>query len=233
MAKKEFNLDNLMSLGIDSCNRRLYCGDCTVPSDEDSGEISTRSIERIVRALHQLVNEDPQKPIELYMSSGGGDPYAMLRLYDEILACPCPVRFIGGGIIQSSATWIMCACDERLLFPNTTIMVHDGTESVKGNHTDTKIAMAEAVRLQDMLCEVYAANSKMPKSFWQEICQRDLFISAEEAIKLGLADGLINPKNRTQFRQMRQANLDKMLSVVDQEALINQLFARINLRHKP
>jgi ATP-dependent Clp protease protease subunit len=219
---------DVVETGLDVDRRRIYFGICTDPTLEDIGEVTTRSIELAVRALHVLVNADPHKPIELYMNSSGGDPYAMLRLYDEILSCPCPVKFFGGGIIQSSATWIMCACDERYLFPNTTVMIHDGTESIKGTHTDTKIELAEAVRLQDMLYDVYAANSKMPKSFWQDVCQRDLYLTAAETCQLGLADSIIQPKNRSAFRERRDVHLAKPLSSNEKDELTDRLLARIS-----
>jgi len=229
MAKTE--LDDLLYYGLDSRRRCIYFGDCTDQALEDAGEVSTRSIELAVRALHRLASEDSEKPISLYMCSAGGDPYAMLRLHDEILACPCPVKFFGGGIIMSSATWIMAVCDERYLHPSTTVMVHDGTEGFEGTHTDAKIAMSEAVRLQEMLYDVYAANSKMPRSFWEDVCQRDLFLTAEEAIKLGLADKLIEPKNRDRFRKARTSTLKKSVPAVDLDGLVNKLYKRVN-RHK-
>lgn len=219
--------ENILETGLNLHQRRIYFGVCTDPTLEDIGEVTTRSIEHCVRALHLLIADNPQKPIELWMSSGGGDPYAMLRLVDEILSCPCPVKFFGGGIIQSSATWIMCVCDERYLFPNTTVMVHDGTESVKGTHTDTKIELAEAVRLQDMLYDMYATNSKMPKSFWQDVCQRDLYLSAEEACQLGLADKIIEPINRTAFRKSRSAHLATPITAQEKDELVNRLLIRV------
>jgi ATP-dependent Clp protease protease subunit len=230
MAKTE--LDDLLYSGVDSKNRRIYFGDYTDQADLEVGEVTSRSVESAVRALHHMLNEDSQKPIELHMSSPGGDPYQMLRLYDEILACPCPVKFIGGGIIASSATWIMCACDERYLHPNTTVMVHDGTEGYEGTHTDAKVAMAEAVRLQDKLYDIYAANSRMPREFWEDVCQRDLYLTAEEALKLGLADKIVEPAHRASFRKARNAALKKSPEPVEMSALMDKLRMRVN-RHKP
>ncbi len=226
-------LDDYLSYGVDSKNRRIYFGDCTYQAGEESGEVTQRSIELAVRALHRLVSEGPGRPIELHMNSPGGDPYAMLRLYDEILACPCQVKFFGGGIIQSSATWIMATCDERYLHPNTTVMVHDGSEYYEGTHTDTKIAMNEAVRLQDMLYDVYAANSRMPRSFWEDVCQRDLYLTADETIKLGLADKIIEPKKRGNLRKARMAQLKKSPPHVEMESLVHKLYTRVNRHNVP
>lgn len=231
MAKTE--LDDFLSYGIDTARRRIYFGDCINQAEEESGEVSQRSVELAVRALHRLVAEGPGKPIELHMNSPGGDPYAMLRLYDEILSCPCQVKFYGGGIIQSSATWIMCACDERYLYPNTTVMVHDGTEGFEGTHTDVKIANKESIRLQNLLYEIYAANSRMPKSFWEDVCQRDLYLTAVETIKLGLADKIIEPKKRGNLRKTRVAALKKAPPHVEMEALVNELYLRVNRHNVP
>lgn len=231
MAKTE--LDDYLDYGVDSAKRRIYFGDCINQAGEESGEVSQRSVELAVRALHRLVNEGPGKPIELHMNSPGGDPYAMLRLHDEILACPCQVKFIGGGIIQSSATWIMAVCDERYLHPNTTVMVHDGTEGFEGTHTDVKISQAESLRLQNLLYDIYAANSRMPRSFWEDVCQRDLYLTAEETIKLGLADKIIEPRKRGNLRKSRVATMKKAPAHVEMEELMHRLYARVNRHNVP
>jgi ATP-dependent Clp protease protease subunit len=223
-------ISDYLNFGIDNVQRRIYFGDCIDRAEEESGEVTQRSIELAVRALHQLESEDPGKPIELYMNSPGGDPYAMLRLYDAILSSSCQIKFFGGGMIASSATWIMAICDERYLFPNTTVMVHDGTEYFDGTHTDVKIAVSESKRLQDLLYDVYAANSRMPRSFWEDVCQRDLFLTAEETIKLGLADKIIEPKKRGNLRKLRIASLKKSPSHNEMETLVHKLYGRVN-RH--
>lgn len=226
MAKTE--LDNFLSYGIDSARRRIYFGDCIETGDEDNGDMTQRSVELAVRALHRLVAEGPGKPIELHMNSGGGDPYAMLRLHDEILSCSCQVKFFGGGVIQSSATWIMAVCDERYLYPNATVMVHDGSEGFEGTHTDAQVAMAEAKRLQDLLYDIYAANSRMPRAFWADVCQRDLYLTAQETVTLGLADKIVEPKKRGNLRKLRQAAFKKPVSQTDMSDLTKKMYARVN-----
>lgn len=222
------HLDDFLSYGVDSAKRRIYFGELLDNAEEECSDFTQRSVELAVRCLHRLVAEGPNKPIELHMNSAGGDPYAMLRLYDEILSCSCQIKFFGGGIIQSSATWIMAACDERYLYPNTTVMVHDGNEGVEATHTDAQIAMAEAKRLQDMLYDIYAANSRMPRAFWEEVCQRDLYLTAEEAIKLGLADKIVEPRKRGNLRKMRQAALKKHPEHSEMVDLLKKLYARVN-----
>lgn len=220
-------IDNLI-YGIDLKNRRLYFGVGLDWTEESVGDFTQASIELAIRALHKMVSDAPGKPIEIHMNSYGGDPYAMLRLYDEILACPCQVKFFGGGAIMSAATWIMAVCDERYLHQNATVMVHDGSEGYDGKHTDVQITASEMKRLQDKLYDIYEANSRMPKEFWQDVCQRDLYLTASEAVSLGLADKLIEPKKRGNLRKMRQASMKKAPETGEMRKLVNELYKRIN-----
>lgn len=227
MADKSDLTDSLI-YGIDIKGRRIYFGVPTDTGDETLGSFSQASVELAIRCIHKMVQDAPGKPIEIHMNSYGGDPYAMLRLYDEILSCPCQVKFYGGGAIMSAATWIMVACDERYLYPHATIMVHDGSEGYEGKHTDVQINAAESKRLQNILYDIYATNSRMPKDFWQDICQRDLYLSADEAIALGMADKIVEPKKRGNLRKIRQSTLKRTPDTSEMKKLIHRLYNRVN-----
>lgn len=220
--------DNL-AYGVDLKNRRIYFGVNLDSGDvNESTDFTMSSVEYAVRALHRMSTEAPNKPIEIHMCSYGGDPYAMLRLYDEIHASPCQIKFFGSGAIMSSATWIMAGCDERLLHPNATIMVHDGSDGFDGKHTDHQIQAAEMKRLQDKLYEIYAENSRMPAEFWADVCQRDLYLTASEAVSLGLADKVIEPKKRGNLRKARYAALKKEPETKEMNKLLKDIYTRIN-----
>lgn len=220
--------DNL-AYGVDIKNRRIYFGVNLDTADVgESTDFTLSSVEYAVRALHRMATDAPGKPIEIHMCSYGGDPYAMLRLYDEIHACPCQIKFFGSGAIMSSATWIMAGSDERYLHPNATVMVHDGSDGFEGKHTDGQIQAAEMKRLQDKLYEIYADNSRMPVEFWADVCQRDLYLTASEAVSLGLADKVIEPKKRGNLRKVRYAALKKEPETKEMNKLLKDLYTRIN-----
>ena len=220
--------DNL-AYGVDLKNRRIYFGvNLDTEDSDDSTSFTMSSVEYAVRAMHRMVSDAPTKPIEIHMCSYGGDPYAMLRLHDEILACPCQVKFYGAGAIMSAATWIMAICDERYLHPNTTVMIHDGSDGFEGKHTDQLIHAGEAKRLQDLLYDIYTENSRMPKEFWEDVCQRDLYMTADEAVSVGLADKVIEPKKRGNLRKMRYAALKKQPDTKEMNKLIKDMYGRIN-----
>lgn len=227
MADKSELTDSLL-YGIDLKNRRIYFGACLDTSEENPGDFTQASIELAIRSLHKMSLDAPGKPIEIHMNSYGGDPYAMLRLYDEILSCPCQVKFFGSGAIMSAATWILVVCDERYLQPHTTVMVHDGSEEYGGKHTDVQITAAEMKRLQDLLYDIYTANTRMPKEFWQDVCQRDLYLSASEAVSLGMADKIVEPKKRGNLRKMRQASMKKAPESGEMKKLVGDIYNRVN-----
>lgn len=129
---------------------------------------------------------------------------------------------------MSAATWILVACDERYLYPHTTVMVHDGSEGYEGKHTDVQITAAEMKRLQDLLYDIYTANTRMPKEFWQDVCQRDLYLSASEAVSLGMADKIVEPKKRGNLRKMRQAAMKKAPETAEMKKLIGEIYTRVN-----
>ena len=227
MADKSDLTDSLI-YGIDLKTRRIYFG---VPIDgtaEDPGDFNQASIELAIRSIHKMALDAPGKPIEIHMNSYGGDPYAMLRLYDEILSCPCQIKFFGGGAIMSAATWIMVVCDERYLYPHATVMVHDGSDGFEGKHTDTQIFALEMRRLQDVLYDIYTTNTRMPKEFWQDVCQRDLYLTASEAVSLVMVDKIIEPKKRGNLRKARQAALKKTPDSVEMKKLLTDIYSRIN-----
>lgn len=227
MAEKTELSDQLI-YGIDFKARRIHFGIGLDHSEEDPGGFSGASVEMAVRAIHKMIQDAPSKPIEIHMNSYGGDPYAMLYLVDVILSSPCQFKFFGGGAIMSSATWVMAVCDERWLYPNATVMIHDGSDSASDmKHTDKLIDAKEARRLQDKLNKIYAENSRMPEEFWADIVQRDVYLVPEEAIMLGLADKIVEYKKRGNLRKTRQLILNKKPDNKDFKKLIKDIYARI------
>jgi ATP-dependent Clp protease protease subunit len=214
--------------GVDFKNRRIFFGNL---GSESANEIAWDTVETVIRAIHKL-SENSQKPIELHMSSPGGSALEMLRLYDVIQSCPCQIKFFGGGEIASAATWIMAGCDERYLYPNTRICIHDspsiGTDEVPTKITDRKIWEEEDVKIQDMCNRIFADNSRMPVEFWEVVVKRDLWLSAEEAITLGLADKIIEPKKRGNLRRARIALLNKNVDPKSLRKLVKSIGERIH-----
>jgi len=168
-------------------------------------------------------------PIEIHMRSWGGSPHDMLALYDMIQESSCKFIFYGRGKLMSAATWIMCGCDERYVSKHTRIMLHDGNDEFMGKQTDFQIYADEGARYQTMLNEIYAENSFYPKKFWDNFVRRDLYITPEEAVKMGLIENIIPYKKRGNFRRTRARTFANVPTKTAVKRLINKLGRRIKL----
>lgn len=233
MASKT-ELDTLLVYGVDEKNRRIFFGHAlsTEDSDSNSSEITQGSVSYAVRAMMRMASDKPRTPIEIHMSSYGGDTHAMRYLRDIILTLPCQVKFYGGGPIMSSATWIMAVCDERYLYPSARIMIHDIKDSMEDGVTNVKIATEELAFLQDELEQDYADNSRMDKKFWSAISSRDTYLSAEEAVMLGIADEVIPYKKRGNLRRKRIHHLKKKLHHLTIKSLVKKIMERARIPAK-
>ena len=231
MAEKSEILENILLHGIDLKNRRIYFGALSISEDDEGSDFTWRSVERAIRAIHIMEAEAPKKPIELHMCSSGGSTYALLRLYDAIQLSSTQIKFYGSGVIASAATWIMAGCDERYLYPNTRILIHDsspgGFAEVPEKLSDRYIDTDEERRLQDRLNQIYVDNSRMPLEFWNEMVKRDMWLSAEETISLGLADKIVEYKKRGNLRRMRVAQLQKAPEGKEFNQLLKRLKDRV------
>ncbi len=233
--KAQDALENYLIYGLHIPNRKIYFGVVSSADGEpgDQSDFGHCSVALAIRAIDLMVDMN-SKPIEIHMCSYGGDPYFMMALKDKILESPVKFKFYGRGRISSAATWIMAVCDERYLSEDTTIMVHNGGtwrdgESGETKMTDQSIEAEEDERLQDRLNELYAQNSKFPKSFWDLIVQRDCYMTAEEAVMLGLADEIVAPKRRLSFRKKRQAHLASTPSKRQMDVLVKRLLKRVKM----
>ncbi len=222
----KIDIDKILRDGIDFKERRIYFGSI---EDIDKGSgFCWGTVESTIRALHKMSSVS-KKPIEIHMSSFGGDVSAMLRLYDAIQECPCQIKFYGSGEIQSSATWIMAGCDERYLSKNTCVMLHKGSGGINidGNEVDLQIDAQNNALLVKKLNQMFADNSRMPVEFWDEMTSRDLHLSAEEAIMLGLADKIVEYKKRGNLRKSRINSLKQPVDKTDMRKLLNTLGKRL------
>jgi len=222
------NLEYLIESGIDEKARKIYLGH---PNQdvESYGDVDMASISRTIRAINKFSSDAPHRPIELYVSSYGGDAYAMIGLIDTILACPSQIRFVGYGAVMSSAAWIMSVCDHRSLHENTSVLLHDGVDLFEGKNTDIKIEANESFRLQNLLEKVLAENSRMPANFWHDILKRDVYLTATEALALGICDEIIMPKKRGNLRKSRQHAMNVPQSKHKITKLVKSIFDRTGL----
>ena len=85
-----------------------------------------------VRAIHHFKYMNPRKQITIKLNTMGGEEGAMWGIYDEMKACRCPIKVIASGSCMSAGTIIIQAGTKRVLRPNCTYMIHDGSDGYGG-----------------------------------------------------------------------------------------------------
>lgn len=228
MARNSKDIDFLqtyLSYGIDILHRRIYLG---YLEGSEENDIGFETITLAIRAIDKMLDFS-NKPIEIHACSYGGDPYQSLALVDKILESPCQFKFYGRGAIMSAATVLMAVCDERFLSKNSIVMLHDGADGFEGKHTDLQIYAKEAERLQDVYNQIYADNSKLKIDFWENIIRRDLYLTADETVELGLADSIVRIVGRSRFRASKRQQTFKSPNVNKIKRLIKKLNERVHL----
>ena len=159
--------------------------------DGDEGEIDAVVSEGIIKAFHILTNTYQDRPINLFINSFGGCWFNGMAVYDVIKACPCVVNAYVVGAAMSMGSIILQAADMRYIYPNATIMVHDGYETHVNELPQNFMNWAEySKKTRASMYKIYAQRSGRPTSFWRKKCTADLILTAQEAKEMGLVDAI-------------------------------------------
>ena len=136
----------------------------------------------------------PREPIWLEIDSEGGSVDAALMLYDAIRMSIAPVYTVGETCI-SAAVLLLAAGKRRYLYPHSRVMLHLPSGGVSGDVKEIALRSAEFERVRDALVAAYieCGVRKTPRQILKDI-DREFWLTAEDAIKYGLADEIIDAK---------------------------------------
>ena len=159
-------------------------------------EVTEGSANTIVAQLLHLANEDPDKDIQLYINSPGGSVYDGLAIYDTMQYIKPDVQTIGIGLQASMGAFLLSsgAKGKRFVLPNARVMIHQPSSGTQGMVTDQEISLRESVRMKELLAKVIAKNTGQKLDKVKTDMERDHWMSADEAVKYGLADEVIAPR---------------------------------------
>ena len=156
-------------------------------------EVTEGSANTIVAQLLHLANEDPDKDIQLYINSPGGSVYDGLAIYDTMQYIKPDVQTIGIGLQASMGAFLLSsgAKGKRFVLPNARVMIHQPSSGTQGMVTDQEISLRESVRMKELLAKAIAKNTGQKLEKVKADMERDHWMSADEAVKYGLADAII------------------------------------------
>ncbi len=140
-----------------------------------------------------LESEDPEKEIYMYINSPGGLVTAGLAIYDTMQYITCPVATLCMGQAASMGALLLGAGSAGLRYalPHSRIMIHQPSGGFRGQATDIEIHAREVLRLKEMLNGIMAHHCGKSIEHIAERTERDNFLSAEEAVALGLIDRVL------------------------------------------
>lgn len=138
----------------------------------------------VIAQLIFLESEDPDKDINLYINTPGGDVYAGLAIYDTMQYVKCDVATICIGMAASMGAVLLAGGTKgkRTALPNSRIMIHQPWGGVRGTATDISIHAEEILKLRKKLNEILAHHTGKDISQIEKDTDRDRFFSPEEAL---------------------------------------------------
>ncbi len=147
----------------------------------------------IIAQLLHLESEDPDKDISLYINSPGGSVYHGLAVYDTIQFIKPDVQTICVGIAMSMGALLLSggAKGKRMALPNAKILIHQVWGGFQGQATDIEIHARETIALKRKLEEIMGHHTGQSLEKVSKDMERDFFMTAEEAVKYGIIDTVI------------------------------------------
>ncbi len=161
-------------------------------------EVELQMANLIVAQLLFLNREDPDRPIQMYIQSPGGEIYSGLAIYDTIQSISAPVSTTAVGITASFGTVVLVSGTHgmRYALPNATVHMHQPLMSgaMQGQASDIVIRANEINRLKDRLFDIFVQHTGQPRDVIERDSDRDTFFDAQGAVDYGLVDGISGTK---------------------------------------
>jgi len=152
----------------------------------------------IVAQLLYLNQEDPKRPIAMYINCPGGVVYHGLAIYDTMQHVEAPVSTYAVGVTASMGTVLLAAGakGKRYALPHATVHMHPAGGSAQGYAPDVEIQYKELKRVEDLIHELLAFHTGQTVEQIAADFDRDRFMTAEEAVDYGLVDQVIGMPER-------------------------------------
>ena len=156
-------------------------------------EVNATTASLVVAQLLYLEAQDPDKDIQFYINSPGGSITDGMAIYDTMRYIKCDVSTICVGMCASMAAFLLSsgAKGKRLALPNSEIMIHQPSAGTQGQITDMAIHLKRLEIIKKRMNTILAENCGRSVEEVTAACERDNFMTADEAKEYGLIDKII------------------------------------------
>ena len=158
-----------------------------------SEEVNDTTASLIVAQLLYLEAQDPDKDIQFYINSPGGSVTAGMAIYDTMQYIKCDVATICVGMAASMGAFLLSAGTKgkRMALPNAEIMIHQPSAGTQGQITDMAIHMKRLETIKARMNRILAENTGKSMEEVTAACERDNFMTSDEAKDFGLIDRVL------------------------------------------
>jgi len=160
------------------------------------GPIEDQMANLIIAQMLYLEYEDPEKEIQLYVNTPGGDASAGLAIYDTMQYMRSPVSTICVGLAASAGAVILAGGTKgrRFALPYSRMMIHQPWGGAQGSVSDISIQTKEFLAIRQILNEVLAKHTGQPLERVDHDTERNFWMSSLDAKEYGLIDDVIKPR---------------------------------------
>ena len=153
-------------------------------------EVNDTTASLVVAQLLYLEAQDPDKDISLYINSPGGSVTAGMAIYDTMNYIKCDVSTICIGMAASMGAFLLSsgAKGKRYALPNAEIMIHQPSAGTQGQITDMAIHLKRLEIIKKRMNKILSENTGKSVETVTADCERDNFMTADEAVAYGLID---------------------------------------------
>ncbi|MDO4432882.1 MAG: ATP-dependent Clp endopeptidase proteolytic subunit ClpP [Aerococcaceae bacterium] len=158
-----------------------------------SGPIDDGVANSVIAQLLFLEAQDPDKDIYLYINSPGGSVSAGLAIYDTMNFISADVQTIVIGMAASMGAFLLSSGKKgkRYALPNAEVMIHQPLGGAQGQATEIEIAARHILNTRERLNRILSKNTGQTIKTIAKDTERDNFMSAEDAVKYGLVDAVM------------------------------------------
>jgi ATP-dependent Clp protease protease subunit len=174
-----------------------------------SGPVNDEMANVLIAQMLYLANQDAEKDITIYINSPGGSVSAGMAIYDSMQFVPCDVNTVCFGMAASMGAFLLGAGTKgkRKSLPNARVMIHQPLGGAGGQAADMEIQAKEILFLRDILNTYLADFTGKPLATIAEDCDRDYFMTPEEAVAYGIIDEVVKTKSWPRLQKPAKPDL--------------------------
>ena len=161
-----------------------------------SDEVNSVTASLVTAQLLFLEAEDPDKDIQLYINSPGGEVTSGLMIYDTMQYIKADVQTICMGMAASMGAFLLAAGapGKRFALPNAEIMIHQPSGGAQGQATDIRIAAEHILKMKERLNRILSERTKQPLEKIANDTERDNWMTTQDAMAYGIIDHIMEKR---------------------------------------